>query len=72
MAFRFGVFFLRNIRELFSFGVWDGIRKRGSLFLGIKKKNVFFPVRGERQQRSKNTVSQPPLCAGTALVGHIQ
>lgn len=41
MAFRFGVFFLRNIRELFSFGVWDGIRKRGSLFLGIKKKMYF-------------------------------
>lgn len=27
---------LRNIREMFSFEVWDGIRKRGSRFLGIE------------------------------------
>lgn len=42
MSFRFGIFSpLGNIRELFSFEVWDGIRKRGSRFLGIE--NVFFP-----------------------------
>lgn len=60
MSFRFGNFSpLGNIRELFSFEVWDGIRKRGTQFLGTE--NVFFsPSKEERG--SRNPLSPSHLC----------
>lgn len=70
-GFQIWGFFLRNIRELFSFGVWDGIRKRGSLFLGIKKKKCIFPSKGqEAAEIQKHCLSATSVCGHRACVAH--